>query len=340
MPVMPLARIHGVNDVKLDQVTRPDIGAQGVLIEVVLCGICGSDLSYAKFGGLPGAASPMAIGHEFSGVIREVGAEVKNVRVGDRVVVNPDSSKNKIGSNGLIGAFAPYVAVADVVNDPDAIVPLPEALSFEQGAMVEPLSVAMHGINRCNLNVEDKLVIMGAGPIGLGAGIVAKYYGVKDIVIVDLSEKRLTVAEELGLTPFKADEGDLADFLIKHHGANEEIGLGVQPDTDVYLEATGAGQVFRQIIELGKRHARAVVVGVHIDPAEINMIKLLMSEMNITAAIAYPTELRDVIKMLSSGEVDISPLITHQFALSDFKSAFEQAKKQNEAIKVLVDCQQ
>ena len=101
MSTMPLARIHGVNEVQLDQVAKPETGAQGVLIEVSLCGICGSDLSYAKFGGLPGAASPMAIGHEFSGVVREVGAEVKNVQVGNRVVVNPDSAKNKIGSNGL-----------------------------------------------------------------------------------------------------------------------------------------------------------------------------------------------------------------------------------------------
>lgn len=340
MSTMPLARIHGINEVQLDQVAKPEPGAQGVLVEVSVCGICGSDLSYAKFGGLPGAASPMAIGHEFSGVVREVGAEVTNLKAGDRVVVNPDSRKNKIGSNGLVGAFAPYVVVADVVNDPDAIAVLPDHLSFEQGAMVEPLSVAMHAINRCNLKADDKLVIMGAGPIGLGAGIVAKYYGVKDIVIVDLTEKRLAVAAELGLTPFKADEGDLAEFLIGHHGANEDMGMGVQPDTDVYLEATGAGPVFQQIVELGKRHSRAVVVGVHINPTEINMIKLLMSEMNITAAMSYPTEIPDVIDMLSSGKVDASPLITHQFSLSEFESAFAQAQKQNEAIKVLVNCQQ
>lgn len=339
METMPLARIYGVNEIKLDQVEIPSPGPTGVLIEVSLCGICGSDLSYAKFGGLPGAASPMAIGHEFSGVVKAVGSDVKNVSIGDRVVINPDSPKNKIGSDGLVGAFAPYVMVKDVVTDPAAVVALPDDLSFEMGAMVEPLSVAMHGINRCNLKPEDKLVIMGAGPIGLGAGIIAKYYGVKNIVIVDLTESRLAVAEQLGLTPFKADDGDLAEFLIEQHGANEDIGMGVQPDTDVYLEATGAGPVFQQIVELAKKHSRAVVVGVHINPAEINMIKLLMSEMSITAAMSYPTELPDVIEMLSSGKVDVSPLITHRFPLSEFNSAFAQAQKQDEAIKVLVDCQ-
>jgi len=339
MGTMPLARIHGVNDIRLDRVDVPAIPSTGVLIEVSLCGICGSDLSYAKFGGLPGAASPMAIGHEFSGVVKEVGADVQHIRIGDRVVVNPDSPKNKIGSNGLVGAFAPYVLVSDAVTDPSAIIPLPANLSFEQGAMVEPLSVAMHGINRCKLQPEDKLVIMGAGPIGLGAGLVARYYGVENIVIVDLSEKRLEVAAQLGLMPFKAGGGDLKAFLIETHGANTEVGVGVQPDTDVYLEATGVGAVFQQIIELGKRHARAVIIGVHINPAEINMIKLLMSEMSITAAMSYPTELPDVIEMLNSGKVDVSPLITHHYPLSEFHQAFSQAQNQEEAIKVLIDCQ-
>lgn len=340
MSTMPLARIHGVNEIKIDQVEVPEISSRGALIEVLQCGICGSDLSYAKFGGLPGAVKPMPIGHEFSGVVKETGAEVKSLKPGDRVVVNPDSPSNKIGNGTAVGAFAPYVAVDDVVSDPQAVMPLPSELSFEQGAMVEPLSVAMHAINRCQLKPADKLVIFGAGTIGLSAGIVARYYGVKDIVIVDLHPNRLEVAEKLGLSPFKADEGDLAEFLIQEHGGNEDIGMGVQPDTDVYLEATGVGSVFQQIIELAKKHSRAVVVGVHINPAEVNMLKLLMSEMSITAAMSYPSEMPDVIEMLTSGRVDVSPLITHRFPLSDFKLAFSQACNQQEAIKVMVDCQQ
>jgi 2-desacetyl-2-hydroxyethyl bacteriochlorophyllide A dehydrogenase len=340
MSTMPTARIHAANDVRIDQVARPAAGPDDVVVQIHRCGICGSDLSYVKIGGIPGAAMPFALGHEFSGIVIEAGSNVSHVEVGDRVVVNPETGANGIGSQGLKGAFAPYIVFTNAAAHPEGILKLPAELDFDLGALIEPLSVGMHGANQGKVAADDKVVVFGAGPVGLAAAIAAKYFKAKNVIVVDRSEKRLEIARQLGLTTFKADSGDLKEFLMAQHGVvtNDPL-LGEQPATDVFIEATGAGPVFQQICATARKGARIVVVGVHFAPVELNMINLLMKELVITAATQYPVEFPHVIEMLLSGEVDVRPLISHRFPLSQFDEAFAQAQRQDEAMKVLVDCQ-
>lgn len=340
MTTMPAARIHAPNDVRIDEVERPTTGPDDVLVEIQRCGICGSDLSYVKIGGIPGAAMPFALGHEFSGVVIEAGQNVRHVQVGDRVVVNPETGCNGIGSNGLKGAFSPYIVFSNAAAHPEGVLKLPPELDFDLGALVEPLSVGMHGANQGKVAAGDKVVVFGAGPVGLAAAIAAKYFKADNVIVADLSAKRLEVARQLGLNTFKADSGSLKEFLMDQHGiVTNDPRLGEQPGTDVFIEATGVGPVFQQICETARKGARIVVVGVHFAPVELNMINLLMRELVITAATEYPIEFPYVIEMLLSGEVDVRPLISHRFPLSRFDEAFAQARRQNEAVKVLVDCQ-
>lgn len=340
MSTMPIARIHAPNDIRIDQVNRPTIGPDDVLVQIQRCGICGSDLSYVKIGGIPGAEKPFALGHEFAGTVIEAGKNVRHVQVGDRVVVNPEAGANGIGSSGLKGAFAPYILFQDAAAHPEGVLKLPPELDFDLGALVEPLSVGMHGVNQGKVAAGDKVVVFGAGPVGLAAAIAARYFKAEKVIVVDLSEKRLEIARQLGLITFKADSGDVREFLLAQHGivTNDPL-LGEQPGTDVFVEATGAGPVFQQICATARKGARITVVGVHFAPVELNMINLLMKELTITAATQYPIEFPLVIEMLLSGEVDVRPLISHRFPLSRFDEAFAQAKRQDEAMKVLVDCQ-
>ena len=163
MSTMPLARIYGPNDIRIDEAEQPACGPDDVLIRIERCGICGSDLSYAKLGGIPGAASPFALGHEFAGVVAEAGANVSHVQVGDRVVVNPMEGGNDIGSGGIKGAFAPYLVYHNAAAHPEGVIKLPDALDFDLGAMVEPLSVGMHAANQGKVVAGDKVVVFGAG---------------------------------------------------------------------------------------------------------------------------------------------------------------------------------
>jgi len=193
-------------------------------------------------------------------------------------------------------------------------------------------------VHQGQVTAEDRIVIFGAGPIGLGVVLVAQYYGVKNIVVVDLSGHRLEVARQLGATPFKAGSADLASFLIDQYGSSEVMGTPV-PAVDVYFEATGVGGVFQQIVGMAQMGARVVVVGVHKAPVEFDLVNLLIRELRISGSMAYPNEFPQVIDMLSSGKVDPSPLISHRFALSEFPTALATAQDQGKAIKVLVDCQ-
>ena len=335
---IPQVQIHGVGDVRIDAIDAPQPGPRDVVVEVRHCGICGSDLSYVAMGGLPGAPRPMPIGHELSGVVAHVGAEVEHVAVGDRVVVNPEGNANGIGGVGGEGAFSPLLHVRGAADDPGSVLRLPDNLSFEQGAMVEPLSVAMHAVHRGRIGKGDKVVVVGAGTIGLAALQVLNYYGVDDVVSVDLQPERLAIAERLGATPVSAAGGDLPAALREVHGEAKVIGMPA-PASDVYIEATGVGAVFEQLAGMTRVGARIVVVGVHKAPVELNLINMLVREQEILASLAYPDEFPQVIEMLESGRVDPTALITHRFPLSAFGDALATAQDQARAIKVMIDCQ-
>lgn len=340
MKRIPIARIHGPNDIRLDRCDMPVAGPADIVIEVKRCGICGSDISYTKIGGIPGAASPFSLGHEFSGIVVEAGELVSHVSVGDRVVVNPEVGGNGIGSAGIKGAFSPYVLYQNAVDFPQGLIKLPDELDFDLGALVEPLSVGMHAINQGKVKAGEKVVVFGAGPVGISAAVVARYYGAGSVIVVDLSEHRLAIARQMGFETFCPEAGGLRRFLLEKHGVvTNDQRLGEQLATDVFIEATGVGSVFQRACEISRKGGRIVVVAVHFAPVELNMLHLLMKELQITAAIEYPTEFPDVIEMLLSGKVDVRPMITHQFPLSAFGEAFQQACKTDEALKVLVDCQ-
>ena len=339
MTTIKLVKIDGINSTTLDNVTKPTAGPQDVVIQVALCGICGSDLGYIAMGGLLEPGNPMALGHELSGVVVETGDEVKHLQLGDRVVVNPEGNANRIGNGGPEGAFSPYLLVRGAATDPATVLKLPDSLSMEQGAMVEPLSVAMHAVNSSQIGKDDKAVIFGAGTIGLCIALILGYRGLRNVIVVDLSTQRLRVAEKLGAATVLGNTASLPDFLIQQHGQSADNDLPNSPASDVYFEATGVDTVFNQTTQLAQRGARIVVVGVHKKAVSLDLVNLLFRELKIIGSMAYPTEFPEVITMLASGKVDISALITHRFPLSKFDDALKNARDTSKAIKVLIDCQ-
>lgn len=334
---IPQICIHGVDEVRLDQVPQPEPGINDIVLQVSLCGICGSDLGYIAMGGL-GMTQPMPLGHELVGVVSATGANVKQLAVGDRVVINPMAAGNSIGNGGSEGGFTPYLLVRNVAMEDKVALKVPESLSDEQAAMIEPLSVALHGCHQGRIKPTDTAVVFGAGPIGLCTALCLGYLGLESIVVVDNSEFRLAAAKRIGAIPFKAGNGNLADFLTEQHGAARLMGSPV-PATDVYLEATGVKRVFDEIVGTAKTGARVVVLGLHKQPVQLDLANLLLRELNITGSMAYPTEFPEVIAMLQSGRLDVSALISHQFPLSQFEQGLHQARNVDAAIKVMIDCQ-
>ena len=335
---MPLVQIHGVDDVRIDQVPLPVCGPDDVVVAVRQCGICGSDLSYVAMGGLTPPGQPMPIGHEMSAEVTECGANVSSVSVGDRVVVNPTAVEPQIGNSGPEGGFAPYLLVRDVASFPHAVHKIPDTMDDRTGALVEPMSVGMHGVHQGEVTASDKVVVFGAGTIGLCMTFVLRHYGVEDIVVVDTCEERLAKAAQLDAHTFNPASGDLAQALREWHGDSTYFGMPV-PATDVYLEATGVGAVFEQMVSLARANARLVVVGLHKAPVTLDLVTLLSKELSIRGSLAYPDEFPQVIDMFASTRLDPTLLITHEFPLADFHDALAMARDARQAVKVIVDCQ-
>jgi threonine dehydrogenase-like Zn-dependent dehydrogenase len=329
-------RIHGPGRVALDDVPAPDPGPHDAVVRVKACGICGSDLGYVAIGGLAGPGpEPMPLGHEFSAVVERVGAEVHSIEPGARVVVNPIAPGNSIGNGGDTGAFSPEVLVRDV-DRAGVIFPIPDALPFDQAALVEPLGVGMHAVDRAAVSPSDRVTIFGAGPIGLMSLATLHHRGFEDVVIVDLSDTRLGIAKELGATlTLHAERDDVWARIRELHGT--ELFLGVVPTagSDAYIEASGAPGVIADVISKARPGARVSVVALHRTPQTVDFVSLMAKQITIAGSMAYPDDYGEMIRML--GEVDLSPAITHRFALADFDEALATAQDAGRSGKVLVE---
>ena len=186
--------IHEVDDARLDEVAVPEPGSKDVLVDVKACGICGSDLTYIKIGGImrpPGGVTPL--GHEAAGEVIYVGEQVEGIELGQRVVINPMMTPSMIGSGGPEGAFTEQLLVQDA-RVGDSLLPIADNLPYEIAALAEPLAVALHGVNRAQVKPGDRVVVFGCGPIGLGMVLWLLDRGIEDVIALDLSEERLELA--------------------------------------------------------------------------------------------------------------------------------------------------
>ena len=333
---MRVATVHGPGDVRLDPVERPIAGADDIVVRVAACGICGSDLGYARAGGLPiGNGGPLPLGHEFSGIIEEVGPGITAYRPGQRVIVNPDTPANQIGAGGP-GAFASHILVRNAEAKGTVHV-VPDTLDLETAALTEPLSVALHGVNRSGADAGSKVVVFGAGPIGLGVVAMLRARGITDIIAVDRVDQRLQRARALGATTtINPDTSNLWQEIGAHHGAGILYGMPIV-GTDQFIEVSGANPVIPDAILHARFGAHLTVIAVHHAPVVIDFALALGKEMRITTAMAYPNEFAEVLEMLAAGRINTAALISHRFDFADFEKAFATAAHAAEASKVIVN---
>lgn len=333
---MHQVNIHAAGKFALDDVPAPQPGPADIVVDVAACGICGSDLAYVAAGGLMGPAEqPMPLGHELAGTVSAKGAAVTGISVGQRVVINPMAGGNLIGNGGTEGGFTPQLLVRNAVLDESVFI-LPDAISFELGALVEPLSVAAHGINQAGAGAESKVLVLGAGPIGLATIAVLKYRGVKNIVALDLSAERLARARALGADAVvDASQGAIAELVMPIQGSSEWFGIPVL-DTDIFIDATGVKTVVEDVLNTMKTGASLVVIGLHKEDIPVSFSNIMAREITIKGSMGYPTEFPQVIAMLASGTLDLSPMVSHRYPLQQFERAFTMASNANAAAKVMV----
>lgn len=335
---MQLPFVFGPNDLRLCQVPPPSAGPGDVVLQVGAVGICGSDLSMVAAGGPTGpTAHPVPIGHELSGTVIAAGADVSSFAIGDRVVVNP--LVNMIGNGGPEGGFADRLLIRDIAARPGSLLKLPDTLTLDEGALVEPLAVAAHAINQLGATPGAQVAVFGAGPIGLAAIVVMRARGIDDIVVFEPSAFRRERAEQLGaaavIDPMQCPP---AQALGKLHGQVPLFSRHA-PATTHFLEASGA-PVLPDIVATARSGARICVVSVPKKPVPLDLGTITTRELTLVGSLGYPHEFPDVIAMLDAGvqagTIDLAPLVSHRFAGAEFMEAFSTASQPDRAAKVLV----
>jgi (R,R)-butanediol dehydrogenase / meso-butanediol dehydrogenase / diacetyl reductase len=331
---MKLLKIHGAGDVRLDAYARPEPGPSDVVVKMKACGICGSDLSYIKVGGMPREpGGTTALGHEGAGEVMFVGSEVADIALGDAVIVNPMNTPSFIGSGGPEGAFTEELLVREARLG-DSILPIPDGIPYDIAAMCEPLAVALHGVNRAEAKAGTKLVIYGCGPIGLGMVLWAVDRGC-DVIALDLAEERLERARTLGARTVNPGIEDSISRIKELHGAEMHFGRE-RASTDAYIDAAGGPSILSDVVSMAKQHARHVITAAYMKPIELPAGPMLTSEMTITTAVGYPTEFPDVVAAMPRLEQEIRSIISHRLPFERIMEGLEIAATPQSA-KVMIE---
>lgn len=329
---MKQIRVHGPNDVRLDEIPDPTPGPRDALVRIAACGICGTDVSFVHMGGITGG--PMPLGHELAGTVDWVGAEVVDVAVGDRVVVHPaDGLEPRIGAGADEGGLTPVLLVREAAKG-RRLFPVPAGMPLRVAALTEPLAVGMQAVNQADVAPGDKVAVFGCGPVGLMAIATLVDRGVDDIVAIDLSAPRRELALGLGAAhAFDPAAGSVWRELKRVHGTVPFL-YGPTAATDAFIEASGSDRVIDEILQHGRPGGRMSVVALHYAPVPTNYVNVLMKEFTIRGSFEYPPRFEDAIELLA--RTDLSHLITHTVGLEEYERGLALLEGSKDCGKVMV----
>jgi len=342
---MKAAIYHGIEKVTVEERPIPTPGPKDVVVRNIRAGICGTDVGAYYYGGEPvGILPENEFGHEMSSLVYAVGSEVRDIKEGMRVFIDPCLSKPPgsappVEIADMCGAFSEYVLIEEAAIDYN-IYPLPDNVSFDEACLIEPFSVGTRGANIGRAKRGERAVVYGAGTIGLAAFAALKCKGLEEVVVVDVVPWRLEIAKKMGAIPFNAKtDGSLGEFLIKKFGGNLTNMLG-QPaaDVDLYLDAAGTANIIPEFLNICKWNARLVILAVYKISVEIAPFFILAAESEILGSCGYKTrDIKEAIEYLAGKNTGMENLITHHFRLDEINEAFKTANKLDQALKVVID---
>ncbi len=320
---------------EIDQTSIPEPGKDEILLKVVRCGVCGSDPTIYR-GLHPYAKKSLVMGHEFSGFVEKLGDNVTHLEVGQRVTVIPHvvcgkckpcktETFNFCEELKCMGAEADGAHVQYVNVDARMALPIPDNMSMEDAAMIEPACVSYHGAKK-QVKAGDIALVIGAGPIGIFAMQSCRVLGATKTIIADFDQSRLDLATSLG-----------ADGTINVGKESLEEGLnrliGNYKDVDVFLDCVGEkGKVFDNILKIARRGTRIVMIGVLQNEYHIPLLPdFVQHELTISGTTMYvPQDFRDMIKFMSEGKISTKGMITHHYRLDQIKEVFKMIDNREE----------
>ncbi|MEM3580822.1 MAG: zinc-dependent dehydrogenase [Candidatus Bathyarchaeia archaeon] len=338
---MKAAVYYSQSDIRIEEMPIPQIGDDEALVEMRACGICGSDLMdwYLK------NRAPLVLGHEPSGVVVEKGKNVKNFDVSDRVFVHHHVACLKCHycqhgdytlceqfhkTNIVPGGFAEYFKVPAPNLQLDTL-KIPKSLSFEEATLIEPVGCCIRAIKKCGIRKDDTIAVIGAGTTGIIHTALAKIYGAGKVIVSDLVDFRLKIAERFG-----------ADVVV--NPLNEDLAAVVRKETDgrgvdLTIVTAPSLEAYKTGLSICRKGGKLCVFA-PTDPGkilEVSPKQLFFSELRIIPSYSTShVETREALELIKSRKIRVKDLITHRFPLEETAKAFKTALEDKESLKVIV----
>ena len=339
---MKAAVVKEDSTIKITHIENPELGPNDILVQMSACGICGSDVEkvFGKYG-----QPSMKLGHEPAGTILKIGSQVENFTVGDRVFThhhvacysktchecshgNETMCEKYYQSNLNPCGLADEYVVPEWNVKHGGVLKIPDEMSFEEAAMIEPLACCLRAWKKFNYQKNDTAVILGVGPTGIMHALLARSVGFSKIFCSDLNDFRLDFAKKLGFEAVRSNE------------SSEKILQSTIDGVDVAIVATGNLNALNSAINLVRKGGTIVMFGVPSKDAsiDINMSNVYSKEITITTTYAASdTDTKNALELIASGTIDVKSLITHKYTLEDSQKAFEHAKTGDNAMKIIIE---
>lgn len=331
-------------EIMFNEVLVPEVEDNQVLVKIMNVGICGSDI-HVYHGKHPFTSYPVTQGHEVSGEIVELGKDIKEFHVGQKVTIEPQvycghchpcrhgkynlCEELKVMGFQTTGTASEFFAV-----DASKVTPIPDEMSFEEGAMIEPLAVAVHGVKQVGNVNGMNIAVLGAGPIGNLVAQAAKGMGAAKVLITDVSDLRLEKAKECGIDVcVNTRNKDFGDAMIEAFGADK---------ADVIYDCAGNNITMGQAIKYARKGSIIVLVAVFAGMAEIDLAVANDHELDIKSTMMYRhDDYMDSIDLVKNGKVHLRPLISKTFAFKDYLKAYQYIDDNRETtMKVIINVQE
>lgn len=330
---MKAAVFHGQGDIRLEDVAEREVAQSEVKVKVDWCGICGTDLHEYLAGPifipaagephpLTGEAMPVTLGHEFAGTVVEAGTSVEGVSVGDTVAIEPvlrcgecaacrqglPNMCDKLGFYGLAGGGGGMSEFAVVPGY--TVHRLPDGLTTEQGALVEPIAVGLRAVRRSGLERGQSALVLGSGPIGAVTLLCLKAAGAAPILVAEVAEARKIKALELGADAVIDPSSEDAVARVKELTGGEGV--------DHAFDAAGIEATLHAAIRATRKGGSVTIVSIWEKPATIDPNEIVLAELDIHGIIAYtPEDFADTIAMITDGRIDTTGVVTSRIELED-----------------------
>ncbi|HET7477052.1 MAG TPA: NAD(P)-dependent alcohol dehydrogenase [Dermatophilaceae bacterium] len=332
---MRVSLLHGVGSLSVEERPVPVAGPGEVLVRIGSVGVCGSDVHYYEHGriGPYVVDRPLILGHEAGGVVAAVGPGVTSVAVGQRVSLEPgvpcrNCAQCLAGRYNLCpdvrffatppydGAFCEYVVMPQ-----SFVFAVPDSVSDDAAGLLEPLSVGIWACRRTGVAPETRVLVTGAGPIGLIAAQAARAYGATEVMVTDVNEHRLAVARKLGLAAVNTSE----------------VGIGSSGyHADVLLECSGNGRATWDAVLTLARAGRVALVGMGGDEVRLPLSYVQDRELTVTGAFRYANTWPTAIALTASGAVDLDLMVTGHFGLDQVEAALRSGREDPTSIKAVI----